>query len=719
METDNIITGGAFDRAYKNRTWEAEKQLTVIRGFAILLGFVLWCIDYFWITRKFSDPVKLTLILLSVASLQSLISYYVVIIRNRYTPAVKYFNQFLDIITVTGLIYVYKLGNYNDYAQVYISARNFLYYIVIVFAAIRIDPKLVIGSGILSILLYSGFIIYGNEVNGLVFSSSVWGQRALYLLNISILEIALRVVFLAMFTAVTWFQVQNQLRFLREAVSSELESQELKRKNELIDKINQENRKYLDNIDEGLLIINEDLNVGDLYSEAVKSIFGTSIISGRPLVSLFYPDDESSESKELRKFLSLLIKNIHSDISMFEDVNPLKSAKITVPSKTSGTGYEEKYLSVTFKQIKTLEGDTNIIALISDQTETRQLQEQIEQENTRHQREIEIIASLLETDPAEIQEFIQDSEKNIAEILAAAEKPDFTAETDEYNKIFSRLHSMKGLSGSLELRSVSWLVHEAESSLKQHHENMVIAYYIPTEDRSTDETKRQFIGKLDGLTAEFRRIRDLRDRLVNYVSKTYAGSGPAPQSSVERIRRLLEKTILRNAETLGKEARLDFTCGEEIPENAPILKDIKEALVHLVNNSLDHGVEEPMERMLHGKPEAGTISVSLRAGDNTIIVSVSDDGRGLDTGKIRDKMRKDGLIDGDPGQNIDDAVLLKNIFKPGYSSKDDVSMISGRGVGLSAVADVLAKYRGKINVKNKPGHGLSFTMVFPLGTEAF
>ncbi len=487
----------------------------------------------------------------------------------------------------------------------------------------------------------------------------------------------------------------------------------LKTEKDFMTWINHENRKYLDNMDEGMLIVNEDLNMGDLYSEAVKKIFGTSIIKGRSLASLFYPDTESQDSKDLEKFLKLLLKNINSDISMFEDINPLRLAKIVVPSKSSGTGYEEKYISARFKQIKTPEGSTNIIVFVSDQTETIQLQAQIDEKNTRDQGEIEIIARLLETNSADMDEFIEDAESSIYEIYNSANNKDFLKDSEEYNKIFNKLHSLKGLSGLLELTTLSWIIHEAESSLKQHNENIVIAYYMPAEKGNANETGKIFIQKLDTIIAEFKRIKDLREKLLDYVNKNYKEKSVKKDGPIERIEKLLEKTIHKNAEALGKKAELIFFHEINSPEKITILKDIKESLVHMVNNSLDHGIEPPMERMLQGKDETGTISVSLKIEAGNFFVIVADDGKGLDINKIRKKMEKEGIIK-DQAQQLDNAILLKNIFKPGYSSKEEVSIISGRGVGLSAVAALLSKHNGKIRIKNNPGKGLSFTMIYPL-----
>lgn len=482
--------------------------------------------------------------------------------------------------------------------------------------------------------------------------------------------------------------------------------------------INHENRKYLDNMDEGMLIINEDLNIGDLYSEAVKKIFETSIITGRPIASLFYPDTESEESKDLQKFLKLLIKNVNSDISMFEDINPLKSAKIIVPSKESATGYEEKYLSARFKQIKTPEGATNIIIFISDQTETVQLQTQIEEKRSRDQREIEIIARLLETNPAEMEEFIEDAEKSISDIYSSVISRDFLKNNEQYNKVFSKLHSLKGLSGALELTALSWMIHETETCLKQHNENILIANYVPTEEKSLDKTRYAIVEKADEIIAELKRIKELREKLINYVNKNYKSQSAKKAGPIERIETLLEKTVKKNSEILEKKVKLNFSHEIDFPEQITILKDIKEALVHLVNNSIDHGIEQPMERLLQGKDEIGLISVSLRKEDGNLIVMVSDDGKGLDLKKIKQKMIKEGLIKDGSKKEVDNTILFKSLFKPGYSSKDEITIISGRGVGLASVATVISKHNGKIKIKNNPGKGITFSMIYPLKKES-
>ncbi len=710
MKNNLEISNEAYDRAYKNRIWAAEKQLTVIRGFSILIGFILWAVDYFYLTRQFSITVKVTLAFLSVASLQSVLSYYVVIIRNKYTPSVKYFNQILDIITVTGLIYVYKLGNYNDYAKVYMSARNYLYYIVIVFAAIRIDPKLVVGSGFLSMILYSVFIIQGNQVNGLVFSSSVMGQRALYLLDVSITEIILRVVFLGMFTAVTLFQVLNQLRFLREAVSTELESQELKRANELIERVNYENKKYLDNLDEGLLIIDQDLHAGKLYSESAREIFGTPDIEGRPVSLLFYPDGDEKKTAELDSFLNLLLKNRYSDMAMFNDINPLGSARVRLPSKRDPSGYEEKYLSASFKQIRDAGGEPNIIVLVSDITEKVELQERVDRDAEHHEQDIEIISRLLENDPAELADFIGEAEDTLSGIIRAVKTNDFSGQPEASGQILRSLHSLKGLSGTFGFLFVSSGIHEAETAWQRY---TGMNSQPGDEDPASKNNPDLFIEKLTLVLGQFSRIRDLQSRLAGFLEKAKQ-KNLEDQDPANRFQSFLEKTVNQTSKLLGKKIRLHFTFRIESPESIPFLGEIKPSLVHLVNNSLDHGIENPSERKLHHKDETGTVSVSLYTEGNNVIVTVADDGTGIDTETLRKKIIPENRSGDDTLQSIPENSLYEYLFKSGYSSKNQVSLVSGRGVGLSAVSDLLKKYHGEMKIRNDPGKGASFSMIFPL-----
>jgi len=152
--------------------------------------------------------------------------------------------------------------------------------------------------------------------------------------------------------------------------------------------------------------------------------------------------------------------------------------------------------------------------------------------------------------------------------------------------------------------------------------------------------------------------------------------------------------------------------GEETEIDRSIVEALSEPLTHIIRNSLDHGLEFPEERVRLGKPEKGRIAVSAQRQGGTIVIEVSDDGRGMDTERIRQKALAIGL----PGAaEADESQLHEMVFLPGFSTKDVVTDLSGRGVGMDVVATrVRGELKGDVDLDSEPGRGTRVTLRLPL-----
>ncbi len=142
-------------------------------------------------------------------------------------------------------------------------------------------------------------------------------------------------------------------------------------------------------------------------------------------------------------------------------------------------------------------------------------------------------------------------------------------------------------------------------------------------------------------------------------------------------------------------------------------EQIADPLLHMVRNSVDHGIEMPEERLALGKPETGKLVVEARYEGGEVWIIISDDGRGLDRRKILAIAIEKGLFSGDPDQLSDEEVFAF-IFEPGFSTNKSVSEISGRGVGMDVVKKNIEKLKGRITVRSRPGFGTTIYLQIPL-----
>ena len=164
---------------------------------------------------------------------------------------------------------------------------------------------------------------------------------------------------------------------------------------------------------------------------------------------------------------------------------------------------------------------------------------------------------------------------------------------------------------------------------------------------------------------------------------------------------------------LGKKIDLDMR-GAETELDRQVLELIKDPLTHMVRNSADHGIEGPAERTATGKPETGTIMLNAFHEGGQIIIEITDDGRGLDTDKIKAKALQNGIATEEELSGLSDAQIYKFIFHPGFSTAEKVTSVSGRGVGMDVVRSNIEKIGGTVDLSSVPGKGSKFSIKIPL-----
>ncbi|MFC7419218.1 chemotaxis protein CheA [Iodobacter arcticus] len=215
-------------------------------------------------------------------------------------------------------------------------------------------------------------------------------------------------------------------------------------------------------------------------------------------------------------------------------------------------------------------------------------------------------------------------------------------------------------------------------------------------DSNTLKAMDEAISQLDLLVGD----------LQNAVMKT----------RMQPIGRLFQKypRLARDlARQLGKDVELVIS-GEETELDKTMLEDLNDPLVHLVRNAVDHGIETMEDRKTSGKPAKAIVELSATQVGDHILIAITDDGRGMRPDVIRKKAVEKGLIDVETANSLDDKQSLQLIFMPGFSTKDQVSSVSGRGVGMDVVKTNIQRLNGRIDIQSIVGEGSRFTISLPL-----
>lgn len=188
------------------------------------------------------------------------------------------------------------------------------------------------------------------------------------------------------------------------------------------------------------------------------------------------------------------------------------------------------------------------------------------------------------------------------------------------------------------------------------------------------------------------------------------------KTRMQPIGRLFQKypRLARDlARQLGKEVELVLS-GEETELDKTMIEDLNDPLVHLVRNAVDHGVESPEERIAAGKKPQSLIQLTAEQVGDHIQIEITDDGKGMNPDALRRKAIEKGLIDQETANGLDEKQCLQLIFMPGFSTKDQISSVSGRGVGMDVVRTNIQKLNGRIDINSLPGEGTRISISLPL-----
>jgi len=228
--------------------------------------------------------------------------------------------------------------------------------------------------------------------------------------------------------------------------------------------------------------------------------------------------------------------------------------------------------------------------------------------------------------------------------------------------------------------------------------------------------------------ANFRKLERLIERLNSTLRNYSIDAGNSIRmayDSVISLRTLPISTIFdaypryvyQLSQELGKKINLTIEGKEnEIDKN--IIESLSDVFLHMVRNSIDHGIESPSQRLAAGKKEEGNLSIVCSRESGSMKIVISDDGRGINIEKIRQKAISEGFVAQASAANLSREELINFIFQSGFTTSGNINSVSGRGVGMDVVRDIIESLKGSIVVESNPGEGTTFTIMVPLSIAA-
>lgn len=495
-----------------------------------------------------------------------------------------------------------------------------------------------------------------------------------------------------------------------ENYSKNLETMVAHRTSEL-SRLNQTMSALLDSLGQGFFIFNKDGLILDVSSKACSNTIET-IPNGKAIWDIL-----KLSEKEITGFKKWM-QTLFMEMLPFEDLAPL--GPMTYPHS------EEKNIALEYHPLRSAEGAIEgVVVVSSDITSLVAAQKQAESEKEKAKLIINLIKS-----KRGIYRFIQEAQSQLSAIHQEVAKDEGPYDTEG---IYRNLHTLKGGAAILSIKEISDSSHQAETLLTELKQNWSRPTFISLRGKCFEiedhfasflqETK-EILG-ISSLSEERQIEIDLSKlNSIAHKIKTLPGGGPVAQElllelAMEPISQFLEPyndTTMRLAEKIDKMVAPLKIINGKIMVMPEIYSSLFATLVHAFRNAVDHGIEPPDYREINGKSAEGQIEVEINIinpnSDPTLSIRIKDDGCGIDPEKIREKLRNKMNI-----ENISDYEVIQHVFDSQFSTREEISEISGRGVGMDAIKHEVEKLRGRIWVESLIGKGTTLFIEVPYLTE--
>jgi hypothetical protein len=491
----------------------------------------------------------------------------------------------------------------------------------------------------------------------------------------------------------------------------------------------------LSTVREGLFLIGRDLRLGSTCSGSLKDLLHIENPSGQTFEDVLRTLVDEKTTKAALKFLGLLWRDkVHEDL--IESINPLNQVEVAFAAPTGGT--DTRYLAFSFRRVRG--GDTSgdyILGVVGDVTDRVLLARELEQVKADNDSQAAVLLQLLKVDPQQLQSFLTNADVAFRKSNAMLTAPGKEQEDlkKKLNGVFRELHAAKGEAASLGLTSFVQRIHAVEDFLSTLRNKATLNGndFMPV------------VVKLDELMSHAASVHGMQDRVAGFRPAVAAPAGKGKKDKDTKAKDKDDKNKIESADTTevripdeGIAASIDsqlqslsqdvslaqsrpvklVTKGlDKVP--ARLAGTVKDICIQMIRNSIVHGIESPEARRDNGKLEEGTLQVSfLDESDEEYLLTIEDDGRGLNYEGILDKALKQGMVKPQQAMTLERAAVYKLIFQPGFSTASEVSEHAGRGVGLDAVSNWVRENGGNIAVSTVAGQYTRFKVLFPKDPSA-
>lgn len=482
----------------------------------------------------------------------------------------------------------------------------------------------------------------------------------------------------------------------------------------------EQTRDILRTVREGFFLLDANHRIGSVWSHELTRLFSRENFAGLPFEELLKDLVSPATLATANKYIKLLWgERAHENL--MKSINPLGQLEIHLDNGHGGK--DIRYLQFDFHRVTGRQGVKHVLVSVSDITASVQLARELQESQENASAQVDMMLGVMSLEPVQLGGFLDAASARLALVNAIMKEP---ARTDaEFRKkldgIFRELHAIKGEASATGLMTVAQRVHaleDAVSSLKDRA-SLTGNDFLP------------LVVKLDELMAHLRVLRELSARLTSLRGAPASAQAPqlaapsphrgqAPVSAAQQHAEQVSQTLQQLASRLASEHRKKFKLVlkglADVP--APFSSTVQDVLIQMLRNAAVHGIESADVRKNSRKDATGVVRAEFVKKDEGYELIVEDDGGGIEPTQLKAAAVRKQLITEDEATTLDSRAAMALIFRPGFSTQEQVSMDAGRGIGMDVVARTIYELGGKIGVSTSPGKFTRFKISLPALTAA-
>lgn len=485
----------------------------------------------------------------------------------------------------------------------------------------------------------------------------------------------------------------------------------LRRSDRQLERAQRETADILRTTQEGLFLLDLDFTIGHQHSQALTGILGNHEVGGRNFLDLLRPATTDKTLETTKEYLDLLVNHDIKE-KLVASLNPLDRVDI---AQTRGPGQmEAKSLEFNFNRV--MEGGkvTHLLVTVNDITRRVRLERDLQATEERAKGQMSVLVEIMRIEPAALNQFLRSVQEGLQDMnrLLSAQDDSQQAQQNKVNALFRQTHRIKGDAAGIGMTSLAELFHRVEDTLAGMREcpSLTGENFLPV----TVKLKELFehVGQIESAVERIAQIRGIT---------TVEPPRPPSDPEAGRLPFVAQWTGFAGqvAERRGTQVEVVYTGIDirSLPES--VRTPIQTIVNQFIRNAITHGIEPPAVRLQLGKAPAGRLAIYIsQREDGSVDLSFRDDGRGIDIDAIREAAVARGRLTDEEARSLDCRRLVSMLFDGGISTAEQIDEDAGRGAGLDAVKELVAKLGGRIRIGSAPNQYCHFRISLAPGRLA-